>query len=222
MSGGHYEVVVIGASLGGLNALKVLLHGLRPEFPIPIAIAQHRAEWSGGDPGGLATLLQRHSALPVIEPNDKEPLRAGHVYIAPASYHLLVQRDPLPTESIFGYCALAADAPVQHARPSIDVLLESAAESFGATAIAVILTAGSEDGVHGALEVKRCGGLLLVQDPATAESRILPDAVLAATPADGVLALTKIAPVLTLTCSVTQRRAGSPDAAPVRRLKRAS
>jgi two-component system, chemotaxis family, protein-glutamate methylesterase/glutaminase len=215
---GH-EIVVVGASLGGLAALKTILHGLRPDFPLPIAIAQHRAEWTTGDPAGLTSLLQRHSAIPVLEPDDKQPLLHGHLYLAPAAYHLLVERRP---GGAAPYASLTTDAPVQHARPSIDVLFESAAESFGPRAIAVVLTAGSEDGLQGAVEIKRRGGLLLVQDPATAESRILPDAVLAAVQPDAVLPVPKIAPYLALTCAITQRRAASSVAAPPRRLKRAS
>lgn len=202
--GGPYEIVVIGASLGGLTALKVILQGLRSTFPLPIAIAQHRASWSSAaDSGALASILQRHSALPITEPDDQQPLVPGHVYVAPAAYHLLVERT---------HCSLTLDAPVQYARPSIDVLFESAAESFGAATIGVVLTAGSEDGVAGAVAIKRRGGLLVVQDPATAESRILPDAVLAVTEPDGVLSLPRIAPFLTLTCDITQQA----------RLKRAS
>ena len=233
-----YSLVVAGSSLGGLIALRTVLKGLRPEFPLPIAIVQHRAESSGSaGPAGLAGMLQGHSPLPVKEPEDKEPILPGHVYVAPAGYHLLVEKPSRAAGSAgassVGTFALTQDQPVQHARPSIDVLFESAAESVGSRAIGLILTAGSEDGVDGAVALKRRGGLLVVQDPATAESRVLPDAVLAATTADAVLPLRRIGPYLALTCDISaSHRADSAQTGvagtsadpldPTPRLKRAS
>ncbi|HMI83458.1 MAG TPA: chemotaxis protein CheB [Polyangiaceae bacterium] len=174
------HIVVVGTSLGGLNALTILLAGLPRDFPAPIAIAQHRTRDADSS---LAELLQRQSALPVVEADDKTPIEAGRVYLAPPDYHLLVGAEEL---------SLSTEAPVSHARPSIDVLFDSAASSFGTGVIAVILTGASEDGAQGAAVVKRRGGRVIVQDPNEAESAIMPLAVVNRKLADAVLPLRAI------------------------------
>src|SRR5438046_815995 len=108
------QLVVVGASLGGLEALRTLLGGLPPDFPAPVAVAQHRR----GRDGPLRNILQEHSALPVVEAEDKLWVETGRVYLAPPDYHLLVEP---------GHFALSTEGPVTYARPSIDVLFESAA-----------------------------------------------------------------------------------------------
>ncbi|HXI19202.1 MAG TPA: chemotaxis protein CheB [Chloroflexota bacterium] len=183
------RLITIGASLGGFSALKVVLRGLRPEFLVPVAIVQHQGAASASD---LPGLLQRYCPLPVREPYDKEPIAPGNVYVAPAGYHLLVEN---------GAFALTTEGPVLYARPSIDVLFESAAKGYGSGVIGVALTSSSEDGVLGLLAIQRRGGLVVVQDPATAEGRVLPDAALAALSPDAVLPPFKIAPYLALLCS---------------------
>lgn len=181
-------LVVVGTSLGGLAALEQLLAGLPSRFPWPVVIVQHRSRYSEST---LADLLQRHTALRVREPVDKEELQPGHAYLAPADYHLLIDGRHL---------ALSTEAPVLYARPSIDVLFESAAESFGAAVVGVALTSASADGARGAARIKARGGRLVVQAPETAECPVLPRAVLAATPVDHVLPLEAIAPFLVSLC----------------------
>lgn len=160
------RLIVIGSSAGGLHALGVILGGLGRGFPAPIAVAQHR---SADVDGRLVELLSRKSRLPVEEAEDKSPLQPGHVYLAPPDYHMLVER---------GEIDLSVDAPVSWARPSIDVLFESAAYAYGPATLAVALTGGSNDGAAGAAQVKAAGGLVLVQDPADALCPVLPRAVL--------------------------------------------
>ena len=109
-----YSIVVIGASLGGTRALSTLLSALPSQFPLPIAIVLHRA--ADGD-ATLRHLLHSHSSLPVLESEHTMPLAAGHAYLAPADYHLLVGNMEF---------SLSTEAPVGFARPSIDVLFESA------------------------------------------------------------------------------------------------
>lgn len=176
----RFEPVVIGTSLGGLHALEVVLAGLPKDFRLPIAVVQHRSRDSGSM---LRSLLQRHCALPVHEVTDKDPLVPGYVYLAPANYHLLVEP---------GHFALSTEAPVAYSRPSIDVLFESAAISYGSSVIGVIMTGANADGVSGACSIKAQGGWLIVQDPDQAESRIMPEATLAATVVDQVLPLEAI------------------------------
>jgi two-component system chemotaxis response regulator CheB len=164
-------LVVIGTSLGGLNALQVVLarlpHPLRPA----VAIVQHRIK---GAETGLTTLLQAASRAPVREPEDKEAIEPGHIYLAPGDYHLLVER-----HADGHHLALSTEGPVCWARPSIDVLLESAADAYGPALVAVILTGANEDGANGALRVRQRGGTVLVEDPATAVSSIMPAAAAA-------------------------------------------
>lgn len=179
-----FELVVVGASLGGLHALEVLLAGLPKGFPLPVAVVLHR---TAEEEPSTAGHLQRHCSLPVRDAEDKEGIMPGQVYLAPPDYHLLVER---------GSLALSTEAPVQHARPSIDALFQSAADAYGEGAIAVVLTGASEDGAHGAARIKECGGVVVVEDPAAAESPIMPKAAIAATDAARVLPLAEIGPFL--------------------------
>jgi two-component system, chemotaxis family, protein-glutamate methylesterase/glutaminase len=180
------RLIVIGTSLGGLNALTLLLRRLPATLPVPVAVVQHRA---GGDDRGLIDLLNLESALKVLDAEDKMPMAAGHVYLAPPDYHLLVEQD--------GTFSLSTDPPVRSARPSIDVLFESAAQAFGPQAIAVVLTGASADGADGLRCIKEKGGLAIVEDPATAECAIMPAAALAAAPVASVLPLNRIPDYLT-------------------------
>ena len=181
-------VVAVGASLGGLSALRTVLAALPPSLRCALAVVQHRKAEAKSR---LVDLLADHSALAVSEPDDKEPIEPGHVYLAPPNYHLIVER---------GFFSLSTEPPVWFARPSIDVLFESVADSYGPDAIAVMLTGANEDGAAGARAVKAAGGRVLVQDPRTAESPLAPEAVLASTPVDAVLGLEEIAAFLEKAC----------------------
>jgi two-component system chemotaxis response regulator CheB len=162
-----FEIIVIGTSLGGLDALNLLLSGLPKSLPVSVAVVQHRYKSSDNM---LSGFLQQHSLLPVVEAQDKEAMAPGRVYLAPADYHLLVEA---------GSFALSTEAPVCHARPSIDVLFESAADDYAENVIGVILTGASFDGAKGLAKIKARGGLAIVQEPATAISRIMPEAAIA-------------------------------------------
>jgi two-component system chemotaxis response regulator CheB len=179
------RIVVIGASQGGVEALQTVLRGLPVAFPAPVAVVLHRDRRS--EPL-LARLLQRHSILPVAEVTDKLMCAPGQVYLAPADYHLLLEP---------GAFALSIDAPVRWSRPSIDLLFESAADAYGPGVIGVSLTGANADGAMGAVRIIDRGGLMLVQDPASAESPVMPQAVLAATGSPHVQPLDQIAPWLT-------------------------
>jgi two-component system, chemotaxis family, protein-glutamate methylesterase/glutaminase len=176
-----YEVIVIGASWGGLEALSRLLDGLHDDIHVPIVVAQHRLPESEGD--ALGRLLQHHTRRIVTDPDDKTPLEADRVYLSPPDYHLLLED---------GHLALSTDAPVQYARPSVDVLFESAADAYGAATIGIVLTGANADGAGGLARIKDRGGVAIVQDPATSEKRAMPDAAIAATVADAILPLEEI------------------------------
>jgi len=176
-----FDIVVIGTSTGGLKALQLLLSGLPADFPVPVAIVQHRGKDSDN---GLAEFLGEFSALSIVEPDDKEPLVAGRVYLAPRDYHLLLENRSF---------ALSTAAPVRFARPSIDVLFESAADEFQSGVIGVILTGANSDGARGAAAIKSRGGLTIVEDPVSAACRELPEAAIAQAAPDHILPLHQIA-----------------------------
>jgi len=182
-----YDLVVIGASLGGLDAVSKVLAALPKQFPLPVVIAQHRAAVPAAD-GDLSVIWQRHTSLSVGEAEDKSAIEPGHVYVAPADYHLMVEAR--------GLLALSTEGPVLWARPSIDVLFESAAEVYGARLIGVILTGASADGSQGMRAIRDRGGCALVQEPSAAECDVMPRAALAATPVNHVLALTEMGRVI--------------------------
>ena len=150
-----------------------------------MAIVQHRSSEDVIDT--LQTLLQQSCALPVREVEDKEPMLDGVVYVAPSDYHLLVGHD--------GF-ALSTDAKVNFARPCIDVLLDSAVALCASSLVAVILTGASADGAVGATRVKAKGGTVIVQDPETAESPLMPRSTIAAVIPDAVLPLAEIGAAL--------------------------
>lgn len=180
------KAVVIGGSAGGMRALSTILSALPADFAMPIAIVLHVHE---GSSGYLATYLDNNCALRVKEADDKEPLAVGTIYIAPAGYHLLIEGDKT--------LALSVDAPVLFARPSIDVLFESAADAYRDGLIGVILTGGNSDGSQGLKKIQKMGGLTIAQDPADAEVDYMPRAAIQTTTIDHILPLNTIATLLT-------------------------
>jgi two-component system chemotaxis response regulator CheB len=135
----------------------------------------------------------------VVEVSDKESIQPGRIFLAPANYHLLVETN---------YFSLSTDEPVLYARPSIDVLFESAADVFGDKVIGVVLTGSNEDGARGALKIQQRGGRVIVQDPTDAESPAMPTAALTATQTHLVRPLVQISPMLIqLAASITATNA---------------
>ena len=177
-----YGMVAIGTSWGGLRALGHILPSLPSDFPAPIVVVQHRRANSPRD--AMSSLLSTASSLPVREVEDKDPIEPGHVYLAPPDYHLIVEP---------GHLALSTEAAVENARPSVDVLFESAADSYGSSLIACVLTGMNDDGARGLAAVKANGGYVLVQHPDSAERTGMPDAAIATGLADRVLPLADIA-----------------------------
>lgn len=171
MSGPHkprFRAIVLGVSMGGVEALQRVLPALPAEFPLPLLVVIHISPGSGDS---LARLLDSISALRVKEADEGELPQPGAVYLAPAGYHLLVERD--------GRLALSADAPVSFARPSVDVLFESAAACYGSALAGVVLTGAGADGADGLARIAQLGGYTIVQDPADALMDLMPRAALA-------------------------------------------
>ena len=177
--GPGYRMVVIGASAGGLHALRTIVSGLPDDFEIPVVVVQHRAKESEL----LCELLQECSGLPVAEVNDKQEVGPG-VWVGPPDYHLLLDD---------GFFVLTTDEPVRYSRPSIDVMFESAADVYGMDLIGVVLTGANADGARGLRRIADEGGHAVVQDPETAEVRVMPRSALKAVPDACVLPLEEIA-----------------------------
>lgn len=175
------KAVVIGVSTGGVAALKQLLPALPADFPIPILVVSHLTPTSDD---GLAVLLNSFSSIRVKEADEEEALSPGTVYLAPANYHLLVERK--------GCLSLSIDPPVNFARPSVDVLFESAAEIFGPALIGVVLTGAGSDGSKGLLTIRQRGGITVVQDPADAEMDSMPKQALALLSPDYLIPLQEL------------------------------
>ena len=188
------ELVAVGASWGGLHAIETVLGCLPEDFGAAIVIAQHRQ--NDGRDGVLEHLLDGCCALSVTEAEDKQALTPGSVVVAPADYHLLVER---------GTLSLSVDEPLHFSRPSIDVLLGSAADAYGDGAAGVVLTGANADGAVGLAKIAARGGVTIVQDPATSERREMPDAALWATPEARVLELSQIGPALAELASSSAR-----------------
>jgi two-component system chemotaxis response regulator CheB len=173
--------VVIGASVGAIEALSSLLPALPATYPLPVLVVVHVP---ADRKTSLAELFAPRCQVGVKEAEDKEVIGAGMVYFAPADYHLLVEPDFT--------LSLSSDEPVLFSRPAIDVLFQSAADAYGDNLIGVVLTGASSDGAQGLQSICAAGGLALVQDPETAEGVTMPRAALAACPDARSLSLEEI------------------------------
>jgi two-component system chemotaxis response regulator CheB len=183
MKRSYEHVVVIGASAGGVAALLGLAGALPPLFAAPVCIVQH----IGSNVSVLPELLQHRGPNPARHARDGEPLAPGIVYVAPPDRHLLIEGDRL---------RLTHGAKENHARPAIDPLFRSAAASFGAAVIGVVLTGQMDDGSAGLQAVKDCGGIAIVEDPATACEPEMPRNALRSVAVDHCVALAGIGPLL--------------------------
>jgi two-component system chemotaxis response regulator CheB len=164
LQGVGYDIVVVGTSWGGLAALRILVGGLPKEFMMAVTLVQHRHKDSDHL---LRVLLQERSALEVCEVEDKMPIEHGRIYVAPPDYHTLVEP---------GHFSLSTEAPVRFSRPSIDVTFSSAADSYAHRTVGIVLTGANADGAEGLRCISDRGGMAIVQDPATAESKVMPEA----------------------------------------------
>jgi two-component system chemotaxis response regulator CheB len=190
---GAYRLVAIGASWGGLDVLRDILRDLPAELDAAVVIAQHRSPDS--HPTAFRDLLGAVTHLKVREASDKDAVRPGTVYIAAPDYHLLIDS---------GSVSLSTDEPVLYARPSIDVLFETAAESYRDRCIGVVLTGANDDGSRGLTRVVELGGRAIVQDPETAQRDEMPRAALRAAPTARVIPVAEIAPLLVELCGLAR------------------
>ena len=179
------EAVVIGASAGGVDALMTILSGLPPTFGLPIMVVLHLPE---GRPSLLAHIFGLRLLIPVREAADKESLAPATVYFAPSGYHLSVEADRS--------FSLSCEAPVHFSRPSIDLLMESAADAYGLALAGILLTGANFDGAAGLAKIKQRGGFTVVQNPAQAQVATMPQAALRQHTPDLILDLKDIRSLL--------------------------
>lgn len=181
----RFEAVVVGVSSGGMEVLSTILPKLPAGFPLPVIIVQHMHASSDNY---FAKSLDKKCKVSVMEAREKDPIKGGTVYIAPPNYHLLIELDRTFT--------LEVSPRVNYARPSIDVLFESAVDVYGDKLIGIILTGANFDGSQGLKLIKERGGVAIVQDPVTAQADSMPRQAIAVASVDHVLPPNKIATLL--------------------------
>jgi two-component system, chemotaxis family, CheB/CheR fusion protein len=182
VSQGPSDLVVVGSSAGGVEALSVLVNTLPAGFPAAVVLAQHL---DSSRPSTLDTILQRRTVLPVVVVNSSSALESGKIYVVPSNHHIIIKD---------GHVRVQEDQ-IKRPRPSVDVLFSSAAEAYGEHLIAVILTGSGSDGAAGAVDVKNAGGTVIVQDPQTARYPSMPLA-LPPTIIDFAASIERIGPLL--------------------------
>ncbi|AWL06545.1 chemotaxis protein CheB [Massilia oculi] len=187
MGARRIEMVVIGGSAGGVDALvglvPVLPAGFTPAVTCILHVPPDRES-------RLAELFATRTALPVREAQDKEPIQPGTVYFAGSGYHLSIEQDRS--------FSLSCEPPVQFARPAIDILMESAADVYGPALAGILLTGANFDGAEGMCRIRECGGLTIVQDPDEAQARSMPEEAIRRCAPHLVLPLAGIRTVLPL------------------------
>ncbi|WP_053381170.1 chemotaxis protein CheB [Nitrospira moscoviensis] len=178
------DVVVIGASAGGVMALRELFAAFPAGMPAAVGVVLHRS----AAPGELAQVLGRRSALPVIEPAGRTAMKQGHIYLAPPDHHLLFET---------GRRLAIRRGPREHStRPAVDPLFRSAAETYGRRVVGILLTGCGEDGVSGLIAIAKASGLTLAQDPEEAYMPSMPLNALRYDDVNGVFRIDELGPVV--------------------------
>lgn len=175
------RALVIGASAGGIDALRTILPALPASPAFGVAIVLHVPD---DRDSRLAEVFQQHLPMPVLQAEDKAPMAPGTIYFAPPGYHLSVENDAT--------FSLSQEEPVHFSRPAIDILMASAADAFGERLCGIVLTGASADGAAGLARIGEAGGLTVVQDPADAEISTMPAAAIRLRAPDLVLPLREL------------------------------
>ncbi len=181
MTDTRFEAVVMGASAGALDALSTILPALPGDYRLPVMVVVHLPP---DKKSVLAELLNAKCRMKVMEAEDKEPMQPGTVYLAPADYHMLVEDST--------QLSLTADEPILFSRPSINVLFETAAETYKDGLVGIILTGASNDGAKGLAAIAQAGGTTIVQQPSRAFASAMPQAALESCEGAQVLSLEQI------------------------------
>ena len=188
-----HDLVVVGASWGGLQAVRAVVGRLPADLGAAVVVVQHRAPESSTST--FVDVIGEASALPIVEAADKQRLEPNHVHVAPPDFHTLVEDDHL---------ALSVDAPMEFSRPSIDVLFESAAEARRERCVGVVLTGANADGAAGLARIAELGGAAVVQDPEGAERPEMPRAALSAVPGAIMAPLDLVGEIVAQLCAQSE------------------
>ncbi|MCF8230105.1 MAG: chemotaxis protein CheB [Bacteroidales bacterium] len=180
-----FEAVVIGASAGGLNAFKTFLPKLEKNFSLPLMLVQHISPQSDNY---MTTHLDKLCKIKVKEAEEKETIKKGTAYFSPPNFHMLIEED----KSI----SFSVENKVNYARPSIDVLFETASYAYKNKLIGIILTGANNDGAAGLKKIQELGGFTIVQDPEEAEVDTMPLSAIKIMKPDKILKLKEIADFL--------------------------
>ena len=175
-----YKAVVIGGSAGSFPIMSDIFASLSKDFRLPIFVSPHRLKHIKE---GFVEALNAKSSIPIVEPFDKDVVTPGRIYLAPANYHMSVEKD---------HIALAIEDMVLSSRPSIDITLTSAANAYKDSLIGILLTGANRDGGMGMKAIKDNGGFTIVQDPTTCLVDTMPKAALNATKIDEVYSVEQI------------------------------
>lgn len=176
-----YKAVIIGGSAGSFQVITRILSSLPKDFPLPVILSLHRLKHIRS---GFVEALSLKSNIPVIEPEDKDQIRAGIAYLAPANYHMFVE--------LGNRIALSTEQAVNHSRPSIDLTFITAAQAYREKAIGIILSGANKDGAFGLKKIKDMGGVAIVQDPEECQVQTMTEASLKLTKVDYVLKTNQI------------------------------
>jgi two-component system, chemotaxis family, protein-glutamate methylesterase/glutaminase len=170
------ELLIIGGSAGSLEVILLFLKDLKSTLSFPILLVLHRK--SSFD-SALTNLISTRTKLPVQEAEEKEQLKPGNIYIAPADYHLLIEKQHT--------VSLDFSEKINYSRPSIDITFQTAAEAYGPSLVCILLSGANEDGAAGLVAVKEAGGFIVIQDPLTAEVSYMPEQALKVVKPDKIL-----------------------------------
>ena len=177
----RFEAIIIGGSAGSFQVIAEILNGIPKNFSIPIILCFHRLRT---ERHGFIEALTPRSQLSIIEPLDKMPIVGGFIYLAPANYHLYIERD--------NCFSLSLEEPENHSRPSIDLAFYSAATVYEKSLLGIILSGANQDGAKGAKAISDYGGYIITQDPAEAEVNIMPKAAIVNAKVDQILKTAEI------------------------------
>ena len=176
-----YEALVIGGSAGSFRIIIRILEVLSVNLSMPVFFCIHRLRQVRR---GFEETLAKISVLPLVEPYDKEIIRTGTLYLAPANYHMLIENKKV--------ISLSIDDPLQYSRPSIDICFGSAAEVYKRGLLAILLSGANQDGTEGMAAVKRQGGYAIVQNPADCEIATMCESAIKLTVPDQILTTPEI------------------------------
>lgn len=177
----NYKAVIIGGSAGSFQVVTKILNSLPNNFPLPVLLCLHRLKHVRS---GFVEALSLKSNIPIEEPFDKDQLKPGKAYLAPANYHMYIE--------LVNRVALSADEPVNHSRPSIDLSFITAANAYREKLIGIILSGANRDGALGLKKVADQGGVTIVQDPEECEVKTMTESSLQVTKVDYVYTTDRI------------------------------